>query len=126
MQVAIYADRDPGGKKLLSTLQRRLKNEEIRAWQVRKTAPLTLIHSGDRYTKIRVTFTPAGTSGFTRAARSGALGTFRNPEPTLLATISDGPSADRVLGFLVGMLTRHAGPLGVSGVGIPLRTASGS
>ena len=103
-----------------------MKNEEIRAWQVRKTAPLTLIHSGDRYTKIRVTFTPAGTSGFTRAARSGALGTFRNPEPTLLATISDRPSADRVLGFLVGMLTRHAEPLGVSGVGIPLRTASGS
>ena len=30
-----------------------------------------------------------------------------------------------LLGFLVGMLTRHAGPLGVSGVGIPL-SASGS
>jgi len=25
-----------------------------------------------------------------------------------------------VLGFVVGMLTRHAEPLGVSGVGIPL------
>lgn len=121
MQVAIYADRDPGGKKLISTLQRRLKNEEIRAWEVQKRSPLTLIHSGDRYKKIRVTFVPAGTSGFSRAARAGALGAFKNPEPTLLATISDGPSADRVLGFLVGMLTRHAAPLGVSGVGIPLK-----
>jgi len=120
VQVAIYADRDPGGKKLISTLQRRLKNEEIRAWEVKKKAPLTLVHSGDRYTKIRVTFVPAGTPSFSRAARAGALGAFRNPEPTLLATISDGPSADRVLGFLVGMLTRHAVPLGVSGVGIPL------
>jgi hypothetical protein len=120
VQVAIYADSDPGGKKLIATLQRRLKNEEIRAWQVRKKAPFTLVHSGDRYTKIRVTFVPAGTPTFSRAARGGALGAFRNPEPALLATISDGPSADRVLGFLVGMLTRHAGPLGVSGVGIPL------
>lgn len=121
MQVAIYADRDPGGKKLVATLQRRLKNEEIRAWEVQKKAPLTLVHSGDRYAKIRVTFVPAGTPTFSRAAKSGALGTFRSPEPALIATISDGPSADRVLGFLVGMLTRHAGPLGVSGVGIPLR-----
>ena len=53
------------------------------------------------------------------AARAGALGAFKNPEPALLATVSDGPSADRVLGFVVGMLTRHAEPLGVSGVGIP-------
>jgi hypothetical protein len=54
------------------------------------------------------------------------LGAFRNPEPTLLATISDGPSADRVLGFVVGMLTRHAEPLGVSGVGIPLTGSASS
>jgi hypothetical protein len=67
-----------------------------------------------------VTFVPAGTPAFSRAARAGLLGAFKNPEPTLLATISDGPSADRVLGFVVGMLTRHAEPLGVSGVGIPL------
>lgn len=120
MQVAIYADRDPGGKKLVATLQRRLKNEEIRAWQVQKKSPLTLIHAGDRYAKIKVTFVPSGTPTFTRAARGGALGDFHDPEPTLLATISDGPSSDRVLGFLVGMLTRHAKPLGVSGVGIPL------
>lgn len=120
VQVAIYADHDPGGKKLIATLQRRLKNEEIRAWQVQKKAPFTLIHSGDRYTKIRVSFIPAGTPSFSRAARAGALGAFRSPEPALLATISDGLSADRVLGFLVGMLTRHAGPLGVLGVGIPL------
>jgi hypothetical protein len=125
VQVAIYTNQDPGGKKLLSTLQRRLKNEEIRAWELQKTSPLTLVHSGDRYAKIRVTFTPAGTPGFSRAAKAGALGAFQNPEPSLVANISDGPSADRVLGFLVGMLTRHAGPLGVSGVGIPLR-ASGS
>jgi len=124
VQVAIYADRDPGGKKLIATLRRRLKNEEIHAWQVKKTAPFTLVHSGDRYTKIRVTFVPAGTTSFSRAARTGALGAFRNPEPALLATISDGPSADRVLGFLVGMLTRHAGPLGVAGVGIPLSTSA--
>jgi hypothetical protein len=120
VQVAIYADHDPAGKKLVATLQRRLKNEEIRAWQVQKKSPLTLVHAGDRYTKIKVTFVPAGTPSFSRAARSGALGTFHDPQPTLLATISDGPSADRVLGFLVGMLTRHAKPLGVSGVGIPL------
>lgn len=118
MQVAIYADHDPGGKKLIATLQRRLKNEEIRAWAVQKKAPLTLVHAGDRYAKIKVTFVPSGTATFTRAA--GRLGTFRDPAPTLVATISDGPSSDRVLGFLVGMLTRHAGPLGVSGVGIPL------
>jgi hypothetical protein len=124
VQVAIYADRDPGGKKLIATLKRRLKNEEIRAWQVHKAAPFTLVHSGDRYTKIRVTFIPAGTPSFSRAARSGSLGAFRSPEPALLVTISDGPSADRVLGFLVGMMTRHAEPLGVSGVGIPLGQAS--
>jgi hypothetical protein len=126
VQVAIYAERDPGGKKFIATLKRRLKNEEIRAWQVRKTAPFTLVHAGDRYTKIRVTFVPAGTPGFSRAAKAGLLGAFRNPEPTLLATISDGPSADRVLGFVVGMLTRHADPLGVSGVGIPLTGSASS
>ncbi|HSO92858.1 MAG TPA: hypothetical protein VLS53_00120 [Candidatus Dormibacteraeota bacterium] len=120
MHVAIYADKDPGGKKLIATIQRRLKNEEIRAWQVKNKAPFTLIHSGDRYTKIKVTFVPAGTASFTRAARAGLLGAFRTPEPALLASISVGPSSDRVLGFLVGMLTRHAGPLGVTGVGIPL------
>ena len=124
MQVAIYADNDPGGKKLIATLQRRLKNEEIRAWEIKKKAPLTLVHSGDRYTKVKVTFVPAGTPSFRRAANAGLLGAFKNPEPTLLANISDGPSADRVLGFVVGMLTRHAGPLGVSGVGIPLNQGS--
>src|SRR5207253_923148 len=71
VQVAIYADRDPGGKKLIATIQRRLKNEEIRAWQVQKKAPFTLVHSGDRYTKIRVTFVPSGTPTFSRAARAG-------------------------------------------------------
>ena len=126
VQVAIYADHDPGGKKFIATLKRRLKNEEIRAWQVRKTAPFTLVHAGDRYTKIKVTFVPAGTPGFKRAANAGLLGAFKSPEPTLLATISDGPSADRVLGFVVGMLTRHAAPLGVSGVGIPLTGSASS
>ena len=47
-------------------------------------------------------------------------GSMERVREELLATISDGPSADRVLGFVVGMLTRHAKPLGVSGVGIPL------
>jgi hypothetical protein len=122
VHVAIYLENDPGGKKLLTTLQRRLKNEEIRAWQVKTKAPFALIHAGDRYTKIKVTFVPAGTASFSRAAKAGALGAFRSPEPAMLATISDGPSADRVLGFLVGMLTRHAGPLGVAGVGIPLQS----
>ena len=120
MHVAIYLDNDPGGKKLIATLQRRLKNEEIRAWQVKTKAPFALIHSGDRYTKIKVTFVPAGTAAFSRAAKAGSLGAFQVPQPALLASISNGPSADRVLGFLVGMLTRHAGPLGVAGVGIPL------
>lgn len=124
MQVAIYTERDPGGKKLISTLQRRLKNQEIRAWEVQKASPLTLVHSGDRYARIRVTFVPAGTPTFSRAARSGSLGTFRDSQPALLATISEGPSSDRVLGFLVGMLTRHAVPLGVAGVGIPLSASS--
>ena len=76
VQVAIYADRDPAGKKFIATLRRRLKNEEIRAWQVQKLAPFTLVHSGDRYAKIRVTFVPAGTPSFSRAARAGALGAF--------------------------------------------------
>jgi hypothetical protein len=31
-----------------------------------------------------------------------------------------------VLGFVVGMLTRHAAPLGVSGVGIPLTGSASS
>jgi len=100
VHVAIYADKDPGGKKLIATLQRRLKSEEIRAWQLKSKAPFTLIHSGDRYTKIKVTFVPAGTAAYTRAAKAGSLGAFRIPEPALLASISDGPSADRVLGFL--------------------------
>jgi len=126
VQVAIYADRDPGGKKLIATLKRRLKNEEIRAWQIQRQAPFTLVHAGDRYAKIRVTFVPAGTPTFSRAAKAGLLGAFKNPEPALLATISDGQSADRVLGFVVGMLTRHAQPLGVSGVGIPLSRSASS
>src|SRR5260370_37781019 len=110
VQVAIYADKDPGGKKFIATLKRRLKNEEIRAWQIKKLAPFTLVHAGDRYTKIRVSFVPAGTPGFTRATRAGLLGAFKNPEPTLLATISGDPSADRVLAVVVGMRTRHAEP----------------
>ncbi|MEO6795798.1 MAG: hypothetical protein ABI401_16400 [Candidatus Dormibacter sp.] len=125
VHVAIYATNDPGGKKLIATLQRRLKNEEIRAWQVKTKAPFTLIHSGERYTKIKVTFVPAGTTAFSRAVKAGLIGAFRVPEPALLASISQGPSADRVLGFLVGMLTRHAGPLGVAGVGIPLTDTPG-
>ncbi len=119
MQVAIYAHKDPDGKRFLTTLKRRLKQGEIRAWEIRRAKPLTLVHSGDRYAKVRVTFAMSGSAAFGRAARQG-LGAFRNPEPALLATISEGPSTDRVLGFLVGMLTRHAEPLGVAGVGIPL------
>jgi hypothetical protein len=37
-----------------------------------------------------------------------------------VATIAGTSSVDRVLGFLVGLLTRHAEPLGVEGIGIPL------
>lgn len=113
MQVAIYARSDPDGKRFLQTLKRRIDREEIRAWELRRQSPLTLVHSGERYAKIRVTF---------GAPKAGArsLGAFASPAPTLVATISDGQSADRVLGFLVGLLTRHAEPLGVSGVGIPL------
>ncbi len=124
MQVAIYANKDPGGKRFLSTLQRRITRQEIRAWEVRRKKPLTLVHSGERYAGVRVTFVPAGTPTFTRAAKAGALGAFRVPEPVLLATVSGSSSTDRVLGFLVGMLTRHAAPLGVSGVGIPLQPDS--
>jgi endonuclease V-like protein UPF0215 family len=119
MHVAIYVSHDPGGKRLISTLKKRIKNADVRAWEIHKAQPLTLVHSGDRYTKIRVSFTPAGSPAFGRAARTG-LGAFRNPEPDLIASISEGPSSDRVLGFLVGLLTRHAKPLGVAGVGIPL------
>ncbi len=113
MQVAIYTKGPP--ERFLATLRRRIKNTEIRAWEVRATKPLALVHAGDRYAKIRVTFAGA------TPARRQALGTFATPAPALVATIRDAPSADRVLGFLVGMLTRHAGPLGVSGVGIPLQ-----
>src|SRR5947209_20326576 len=102
VQVAIYADRDPGGKKLIATLKRRLKNEEIRAWQIQRQAPFTLVHAGDRYAKIRVTFVPAGTPTFSRAAKAGLLGAFKNPDPALRATISDAQSAARFLAFLVG------------------------
>jgi hypothetical protein len=59
VQVAIYADKDPGGKKFIATLKRRLKNEDIRAWQIQKLAPFTLVHAGDRYTKIRVSMPTA-------------------------------------------------------------------
>lgn len=121
VRVAIFAANDAGGKRFLTTLQRRIDRQEIRAWEVRRKQPLTLVHSGERYTGVRVTFMPAGSSGFSRATREGALGAFRDPAPTLVASISSGPSADRVLGFLVGLLTRHAEPLGVDGIGIPLR-----
>jgi hypothetical protein len=120
MQVAIYAASDRDGKRFLSTLKRRIQRAEIRAWEVRRVAPLTLVHSGDRYQKIRVSFLTPGSPAFSRAARE-TLGSFGGSTPSLLASISEGPSADRVLGFLVGLLTRHAEPLGVTGVGIPLR-----
>jgi endonuclease V-like protein UPF0215 family len=119
MHVAIYVSQDPGGKRLIATLKRRIQRAEVRAWEIRRRQPLTLVHSGERYAKIRVTFTSAGSPAFGRTARGG-LGAFKNPEPELIATISEGPSSDRVLGFLVGLLTRHAKPLGVAGVGIPL------
>jgi hypothetical protein len=120
VQVAIYAGKDPGGKRFLRTLERRIEREEIRAWEVRRKSPLTLVHSGDRYAGVRVTFIPSGTRGFARVAKEGRLGAFRSPEPALVATIAGTSSVDRVLGFLVGMLTRHAEPLGVEGIGIPL------
>ena len=120
MHVAIYAGKDPGGRQFLSTLRRRIERQEIRAWEVRRERPLTLVHSGERYTKIRVTFTPADSRAFALASRQGALGAFGD-RAALLATISDGPSADRVLGFLVGLLTRHSEPLGVDAIGIPLK-----
>lgn len=114
MQVAIYTKGSP--ERFLATLQRRIKNTEIRAWEMRAAKPLALVHAGDRYAKIRVTFAGA------TPARRQSLGTFASPPPAVVATIRDGPSADRVLGFLVGMLTRHAEPLGVSAVGIPLES----
>ena len=120
MQVAIYARKDPGGKRFLTTLERRIKRQEIRAWEVRRQNPLTLVHSGERYAKVRVTFVQSGTRGFARVAKDGKLGAFRSPEPTLVATIAGTASVDRVLGFLVGLLTHHAEPLGVEGIGIPL------
>jgi hypothetical protein len=120
VQVAIYAGKDPGGKRFLSTLERRIEREEIRAWEVRRKSPLTLVHSGERYAGVRVTFIPSGTRGFARVAKEGKLGAFRSPEPALVAVIAGASSVDRVLGFLVGMLTRHAQPLGVDGIGIPL------
>jgi hypothetical protein len=67
-----------------------------------------------------VTFIPSGTRSFARVAREGKLGAFRSPEPSLVATIAGNSQVDRVLGFLVGLLTRHAEHLGVEGVGIPL------
>jgi hypothetical protein len=101
-------------------LQRRIDRQEIRAWEVRRKNPLTLVHSGERYAGVRVTFVPSGTRAFARVAKEGKLGAFGSPQPALVATIAGGSSVDRVLGFLVGMLTRHAEPLGVEGVGIPL------
>jgi hypothetical protein len=120
VQVAIYTGKDPGGKRFLSTLERRIGRQEIHAWEVRRKLPLTLVHSGERYAGVRVTFVASGTRGFARVAKDGKLGAFSSPEPTLVATIAGTSSVDRVLGFLVGLLTRHAKPLGVEGVGIPL------
>jgi hypothetical protein len=120
MQVAIYTAKESGAKRFLSTLERRIERQEIRAWEVRRKQPLTLVHSGDRYSGVRVTFVPSGTRGFARVTKDGKLGAFSSPEPALVATITGASSVDRVLGFLVGMLTRHAEPLGVEGVGIPL------
>jgi hypothetical protein len=120
VHVAIYTGKDPSGKRFLVALERRIQRQEIRAWEVRRKKPLILVHSGERYAGVRVTFVPSGTRGFARVAKEGKLGAFRSPEPALVATIAGGSSVDRVLGFLVGMLTRHAGPLGVEGVGIPL------
>ena len=120
MQVAIYTAKESGAKRFLSTLEKRIERQEIRAWEVRRKQPLTLVHSGDRYSGVRVTFVPSGTRGFARVTKGGKLGAFRSPEPALVATITGASSVDRVLGFLVGMLTRHAEPLGVEGVGIPL------
>ena len=120
MQVAIYTGKDPGGKRFLATLERRIGRQEIRAWEVRKKSPLTLVHSGDRYAKVRVTFFASGTRSFARVARDGKLGAFRSPEPSLVATIAGPSQVDRVLSFLVGLLTRHAEPLRVEGIGIPL------
>ncbi len=120
MQVAIYTASDRGGKRFLSTLERRIARQEIRAWEVRRKSPLTLVHSGDRYAGVRVTFFPSGTRTFTKVAREGRLGAFRTPEPSLVATIVGTSQVDRVLSFLVGLLTRHAEPLGVEGIGIPL------
>ncbi len=120
MQVAIYARKDPGGKRFLTTLERRIERQEIRAWEVRRKNPLTLVHSGDRYAKVRVTFVPSGTRGFARVTKDGKLGAFRSPEPTLVATIVGPSQVDRVVSFLVGLMTRHAEPLGVEGIGIPL------
>ncbi len=117
--MAIYVQRDPNGKRFLATLRRRLDRAEIRAWDVRKRAPLTLVHAGERYEKVRVTFAPVNTVRPSPSVRA-RLGAFATPPPTLVATISEGPSADRVLGFLVGLLTRHSEPLGVAGIGIPL------
>jgi len=123
MQVAIYVEKDPDGKRFLATLRRRIEKAEIRAWEVRRLRPLTLVHSGDRYARVRVTFAPANTPRVSPAMRSRLSASGSSP-PSLLATISKGPSADRVLGFLVGLLTRHAGPLGVAEIGIPLDQAS--
>ena len=120
MQVAIYTGKDPGGKRFLSTLERRIARQEIRAWEVRRKSPLTLVHSGDRYAGVRVTFFPSGTRTFAKVARDGKLGAFQSPELSLVATIVGPSQVDRVLSFLVGLLTRHAKPLGVEGVGIPL------
>ena len=123
MHVAIYASKDPSGKAFLVALKRRIEAQEIRAWEIRRNEPLTLVHAGERYVRARVSFVPAGSRKFARTTKAGTLGAFSNPQPALIAVISEGPSADRVLGFLVGMLTRHAGPLGVAGVGIPLEAS---
>src|SRR5207253_1780148 len=89
-----------------------------RAWALRPPSPLTLPPPAERYAQVRVTFRAAraATLAATRPPRAAA-----SPPPPPAAPPPAGPSSDRVLGFLVGLLTRHATPLGVSGVGIPLR-----
>jgi len=112
--VLIYTTKVTGGKPFIASL-RRLAKKELQTWRLARSQPLTLAHS--QRPGVQVVFALAGTARFRKAIDGYRL----VPEAGVAATVSGASSADQVLGFLVGMLARRAGALGVATVTIPLR-----
>src|SRR5439155_18028630 len=102
-----------GGKRFITALSQ-LAKKELHTWRVQRNSPLTLVHS--QRPGIRATFAVAGTAEFKRAVSGYRI----LPQPAALATVTKDSTGDQVLVFLLGMLARRAGTLGVATVIIPL------